>query len=148
MTITNGIVQRYLELLSEYVARLRSHRERTADELQADLDLAWAIEHGLQLSIQCVIDICQYLVAELGLPAPESSPQAIELLRDAGVFPPDFATTLVQMVRFRNILVHAYTHVDVGRVHANLAKLDDFERFAQCILKFFEDQQHQPEKQT
>ena len=140
MTITNGTIQRYLQLLSGYVLQLQKHRERSRDELHADLDLAWAIEHGLQLCIQCVIDICQYTVAELGLSAPESSPQAIELLRDAGVFSADFATTLIQMVRFRNILVHAYAHVDVDRVHSNLAKLDDFAQFAQCILKFFEGQ--------
>jgi uncharacterized protein YutE (UPF0331/DUF86 family) len=33
------------------------------------------------------------------------------------------------MIRFRNILVHAYAHVDVERVHENLQTgLDDFPR--------------------
>src|SRR5207248_7623970 len=69
-------------------------------------DLTWAIEHGLQLSIQCVIDVCHYLVADLALGVPATSQEAIELLRDAGVFPATFADMLVQMARFRNLLVH------------------------------------------
>jgi uncharacterized protein YutE (UPF0331/DUF86 family) len=135
MTIANDTIRQRLQLLEGYSQRLDGYRQRTVEELRSDNGLAWAIEHGLQLSMQCVIDICNYLVAQLGLGIPGTSQEAIELLRDAGVFPADFAQTLVQMVRFRNILVHAYAHVDVQRVHENLqAGLDDFCRFAQCVL--------------
>ena len=99
--------------------------------------MAWAIEHGLQLSIQCVIDVSHYLVAGLALGVPATSQEAITILRDAGVFPPAFAHLLVQMVRFRNILVHVYTQVDVARVYDNLQHhLDDFGQFAQYVLQF------------
>lgn len=142
MTITNGTIQQLLQLLEGYVQRLQVFRQRTLDEVRHDIGLAWAIEHGLQLSIQCVIDLCYYLVAELGLGAPATSSDAIELLRDAGVFPADFARTLVSMVWFRNVLVHVYAQVDVDRVYENLQTgLDDFGRFARHVLDFLAQQQ-------
>jgi uncharacterized protein YutE (UPF0331/DUF86 family) len=142
MTITNSTIQQLLQLLEGYVQRLQVFRQRTLDDVRNDVGLAWAIEHGLQLSIQCIIDLCYYLVAELRLGAPATSSDAIELLRDAGVFPADFARTLVSMVRFRNVLVHVYAQVDVDRVYENLqTSLDDFGRFAQHVLDFLAQQQ-------
>jgi uncharacterized protein YutE (UPF0331/DUF86 family) len=107
------------------------------EELEQDVGLEWAVEHGLQLSIQCVIDICQYLVAGLALGTPATSQEAIELLSEAGVLPGPFARTVIQMARFRNVLVHVYAQVDVRRVHENLrSHLDDFQVFARHVLAF------------
>jgi uncharacterized protein YutE (UPF0331/DUF86 family) len=137
---TNAIRQR-LHLLEGYVQQLQGYRQRTLAEVRGDVGLAWAIEHGLQLAIQCVIDVCHYLVAGLALGTPATSQDAIALLRDTGVFPATFAHTLVHMARFRNILVHLYAQVDIGRVYDNLQNhLDDFGQFAQYILDFLAQQ--------
>lgn len=56
-------IHQRLALLETYVVELRDLRERTLDELQTDLSLAWSVEHGLQLATQCVIDVCHILVA-------------------------------------------------------------------------------------
>ena len=78
-----------------------------------------------------------HLVADLALGVPATSQEAIELLRDAGVFPATFADTLVQMARFRNLLVHAYAQIDIERVYEHLQNhLDDFGQFAQHVLQF------------
>lgn len=141
MAPNNETIRQRLHLLEGYVRQLHSYRQRTLAEVLGDMSLTWAIEHGLQLSIQCVIDVCYYLVAVLALGTPATSQEAIELLRDAGIFPATFAHTLVQMVRFRNILVYVYAQVDVGRVYENLHNhLDDFGQFAQHILHFLAQQ--------
>jgi uncharacterized protein YutE (UPF0331/DUF86 family) len=141
MALNHETIRQRLHLLEGYVQQLHSYRQHTLDEVRGDMGLTWAIEHGLQLSIQCVIDVCHYLVAALALGAPATSQEAIELLRDAGIFPAAFTPTLVQMVRFRNILVHVYTQVDVGRVYENLHDhLDDFGQFAQHVLHFLVQQ--------
>ncbi|MBI4602784.1 MAG: DUF86 domain-containing protein [Planctomycetes bacterium] len=137
MAISDKAIRHRLELLEGYVQGLRALRGRTLEEVQKDVSVAWAVQHGLQISIQCVIDICQQLVAALALGSPSSSIEAVDLLRDAGIFPAALAQTLVQMARFRNVLVHAYAQVDLRRVHANLVNhVDDFGRFAQHILAF------------
>jgi uncharacterized protein YutE (UPF0331/DUF86 family) len=142
MALNSNVICQRLQLLESYVRQLQGYRQRTLEEVRGDVGLAWAIEHGLRLSIQCVIDVCHYLVAGLALGTPATSQEAIELLRDAEVFPPAFAQTLVQMVRFRNVLVHLYTQVDVKRVYDNLHKhLDDFGQCAQHVLRFLTQSQ-------
>ena len=142
MALNSNVICQRLHLLESYVRQLQGYRQRTLEEVRGDVGLAWAIEHGLQLSIQCVIDVCHYLVAGLALGAPATSQEAIELLRDADVFPPAFAQTLVQMVRFRNVLVHLYAQVDVRRVYDNLHNhLDDFGQCAQHVLRFLAQSQ-------
>ncbi len=137
MVLNSDTVRQRLQLLEGYVQTLRRYRARTVDELEQDVGLEWAIEHGLQLSIQCVIDICQYLVAGLAVGTPATSQEAIELRSNAGVLPGPFARALVQMARFRNVLVHVYAPVDVRRVHENLRDhLDDFQEFARQVLDF------------
>ena len=137
MALSDAVIRQRLQLLESYVQHLQGYRARTYDEVRSDMSLTWAIEHGLQLSIQCVSDVCHYLVADLVLVVPATSQEAIELLRDAGVFPATFADTLVQMARFRNLLVHVYAHIDLERVYDHLQNhLDDFGQFAQHVLHF------------
>src|SRR4029453_19481092 len=101
MALSDEVIRQRLQLLESYVQHLQGYRARTRDEVRSDMSLTWAIEHGLQLSIQCVIDVCHYLVADLALGVPATSQEAIELLRDAGVFPAPLAATLGTMPIFR-----------------------------------------------
>ena len=137
MALSDEVIRQRLQLLESYVQHLQGYRARTRDEVRSDISLTWAIEHGLQLSIQCVIDVCHYLVADLALGVPATSQEAIEPLRDAGVFPSTFADTLVQMARFRHLLIHVYAHIDIDRVYDHLQNhLNDFGQFAQYVLQF------------
>ena len=137
MALSDEVIRQRLQLLESYVQHLQGYRVRTRDEVRSDISLTWAVEYGLQLSIQCVIDVCHYLVADLVLGGPATSQEAIELLRDAGVLPATFADTLVQMARLRNLLVHVYAQIDIERVYDHLQNhLDDFRQFAQHVLQF------------
>jgi len=137
MALSDEVIRQRLQLLESYVQHLQGYRTRGRDAVRSDMSLTWAIAHGLQLSIQCVLDMCHYLVADLTLEVPATSQEAIALLRDAGVFPAVFADTLVQMARFRNLLVHVYAQIDIERVYHHLqSHLDDFGQFAQHVLQF------------
>lgn len=137
MVLDDAGIRERLQLLDGYVQELEHQRCRTLDDLRGDVALSWAIEHGLQLAIQCLIDVCHYLVAGQALGAPATSEEAVELLRDKGVFPASFAEALVRLVRFRNVLVHVYARVDLRRVHKNPQEhLGDFGEFARLVSSF------------
>ena len=60
-------------------------------------------------------------------------------LGEAGVLPGAFANELVGMARFRNILVHMYLELDLGKVYSYLQEnLEDFEGFARYATEFIE----------
>ena len=80
------------------------------------------VEHGLQLAIECVLDISSHLVAGEQLGTPESYRQVIELLGERGILPAEFVNRVRGMPGFRNILVHDYLRVDTAVVWDRLQR--------------------------
>jgi uncharacterized protein YutE (UPF0331/DUF86 family) len=74
------------------------------------------VEHGLQLAIECVLDIGNHLVASEQLGSPQSDREVIELLGQRGVLPPAFVDQVRGMPGFHNILLHDYLTVDTAVV--------------------------------
>lgn len=131
------IILERLEALGQYAVHLERFRAMSGEEFAADIEHVWAVEHGLQLCIQCVIDVCDHLVAQLCLGVATTHPDAVELLCQAGVLPESLRPALIGMMRFRNLLVHAYLQVDVDKVYDTLQTgLSDFAEFTRCVLEF------------
>jgi uncharacterized protein YutE (UPF0331/DUF86 family) len=108
---------RRLHALEAYTAEL----ERLAQTIprsafDSELSNQWMVEHGLQLAIECVLDISSHLVAGEQLGTPESYRQVIELLGEGGILPAEFVNRVRGMPGFRNILVHDYLRVDTAVV--------------------------------
>jgi uncharacterized protein YutE (UPF0331/DUF86 family) len=127
-------IEEKLELLDSYVKRLVSHQAHALEEFLADLDLQWIVERGLQVSIQCVIDVSQALIKKRGLTCPAHPVDAVALLAERQIVTRELGETLVSMVRFRNVVVHAYDHVRPDLVHQFLTtRLGDFDEFSHQI---------------
>ncbi len=128
-----------LENLREYVGFLKIYQGSTIDDLKKDPTLRGAVERYLHLSTECVIDIAEIFIAELGLRKPEEYKESITILGEAGILPEEFAYYFAPIAGFRNILVHEYTKIDLAEVHRHLQKdLKDFDQFAEHIVVYFE----------
>jgi uncharacterized protein YutE (UPF0331/DUF86 family) len=126
-------VRRYLIALDEILSRLTQHASRPIDVLVNDVDQRWAVERGLQLCTQSVLDIATHLVASSGRDAPDYA-TAIDELGRLGIVPSEFAARLRPLAGFRNALVHGYLGVDTGRLHAVLnLHLDEVREFARLV---------------
>lgn len=100
------------------------------------IDLA---ERNLQIGIQCLLDIGNHIIAEMGFQLPESNEDIFRILGKDGVIPRDFVSRTEGMAGFRNILVHDYLEIDPSKVYHNLIKaLKDFEEFARYIVRYIE----------
>ena len=98
-------------------------------------------ERLLQLSIECMIDICALMVTGLRLGLPSEEDDLFERLEQAGIISALMKETLRKMKAFRNILVHEYGRIDDQLVYELLQnKLDDFERFKNEILEAISNQ--------
>jgi len=132
------VVRRHLLALDAALQRLRRHAGRPLAALSADADAQWAVERGLQLCAQNVLDVATHLAAGAGRDAPDYA-SAVDALADLGILPVDFARRFRGIAGFRNVLVHGYLGVDPRRVHELLnAGLDDFVEFARLIESFLE----------
>lgn len=132
-------VAKKLENLREYAGYLKNYEGCSLNDLKRDPTLRGAVERYLHLSAECVIDIAEILIAELGLRKPEEYKEALTILGEAGILPDEFAYYFAPIAGFRNILVHEYTKIDLEEVHRHLQKdLKDFDRFAGLIVEYLE----------
>lgn len=101
-----------LDALHGYEQELRLVLPSTVEEYIASVEKRRATERLLQVSIECVLDICGLFVGGLRLGLPTEEESLFDRLGQAQVFSAELIRTLRAMRRFRNILVHEYAGVD------------------------------------
>jgi len=123
------VVRSKLHDIGEAVSRLRSWLPITTDRLEQDGMLRWAVEHGLHIAAEAVFAAGNHILAGEFQEAADEYREIPPRLVARGVLGASTAKRLESLAGFRNVLVHDYATVDVRRVHAGLARLDDFEAF-------------------
>jgi uncharacterized protein YutE (UPF0331/DUF86 family) len=130
--------ERILAKIDELEGYLRELHEIAPDNFEAykKIEKRRACERLLQVSIECVIDICSLIVSGLRLGLPSEEDDLFDKLEEAGVISSLMKETIKGIKGFRNILVYEYGRVDDRIVfEAVQNRLDDFEAFKQEILK-------------
>jgi uncharacterized protein YutE (UPF0331/DUF86 family) len=132
------VIAMRLNKLDGYQRGLLPFQQIPLEEYLADENMQMIVERRLQLSIQVCIDIANYLIAHLGLRAPDSQENVFTVLGAESIIPSDLAGRMVGMVGFRNILVHDYLDINSRLVHSHLGqRLSDFEAFSQALIAQF-----------
>lgn len=132
--IDRNLINKKLRELENYILTLEGLRTYPISELQKNREKLWSVEHGLQLTVQLVIDMGNHILAAIGEQEIEDYVDVIDRLGERGIIPSEFAQTIRGMAGFRNILIHEYTAVDIKKVyHVLHNQLDDFRKFAKYI---------------
>lgn len=124
-----------MDVLNGYLREIREILPASFEEYKK-VEKRRACERLLQVSIECVIDICGLMVIGLRLGLPAEEDDLFEKLEQAGFITSSRKESLKRMKGFRNILVHEYGHVDDVIVYEILQNnLNDFEAFKQEMLQ-------------
>lgn len=119
-----------LDELEGYVGELRQVVPASFAEYMDKLEKRRACERLLQLSIQCMTDICALFVSGLRLGLPAEEDDLFEKLERAKIISPNLSGVLKTMKGFRNILVHEYGGIDNAIVYKMAStRIEDFEAF-------------------
>mgnify|MGYP001626278879 CR=1 FL=1 len=105
--------KRLLELVAAHTDFLEKIRERRVN--WNDVFELYAVLHALQVHAQAVIDYLLHACAAVGISS-ETPIRCVEELKRRGLIQAEDAEFLKRVVRFRNVLVHEYTSIDVERV--------------------------------
>lgn len=133
--VDRELVLRKVAALEGYLAELDEFRHITVEAYRANLKTQRIVERTLHLAIETCLDLAEHMIADRRLRVPASHAEAFEILREAGLIADPLAASLVQMARFRNILVHDYARIDAERVVRILAAdLGDLGGFKQAVL--------------
>jgi len=96
-----------------------------------------AVERALQVTVEVCLDIGRRIIAVEGFRYPETNQDVFRILAEERVLPADLLPTLLEMSRFRNLIVHDYARIDDARVYGILRKrIGDFDAFAEVIRAY------------
>jgi len=126
-----------LSVIAERVSALKELQSLTYEEFAQDEVLRASVERNFQVAIQAALDIGSILLASLSVVVPSEYKEVFPKLAEVGILPASFAEKLVGMAKFRNVLVHLYLTVDVGKMYGYLQHdLGDLDLFAQYVGKY------------
>jgi len=139
LAIDTNRIKYQLNLLDKYYHRLKEKQSISKEEFLKDADIQAIVERNFQLAIECCLNIGTHLIAALSLEYAEDYGTVFMRLAQGKIISAEFGKKLVNMAKFRNLLVHVYWEIDSEKVYHNLRNnLEDFKDFARHILKFLE----------
>ena len=130
-----------LILLRNEVAYLKRERDQlqSFEAYRDDPRLRRAIERAIQVAIELCLDIARRLISLKALRYPADNQDAFRVLVEEGIVLPDLLPSLLDMARFRNLIVHDYARIDDAKVYVILQKrLGDFDAYAAAITAYLE----------
>ena len=108
-------------------------------EYTGNTRLRKAVERSLHIAVEACLDIGRRVAALEGFRYPDDNQDVFRVLAEEGVVSATLLPTLLDMARFRNLIVHDYARIDDARVYGILKKrLDDFDAFARVVQIYLE----------
>jgi len=133
-------VQSKLEILPENIEKLELLGALEYPEFCADFRNVDSALHRLQTSIQALVDIGSYIIAQLGLKTPDSSAEVIAILTANGLIAGEDEERYISMVQFRNRVVHLYNSIDAELLYRILCEeIDDIRVLYRTFLEIIEE---------
>jgi uncharacterized protein YutE (UPF0331/DUF86 family) len=127
------LVERLAEL-RRHLQHLRDIAPRVSDSaaLERELSLHNDVLFSLLMVAQLVIDIAGELSARRGDRFEDYTEAVRNLARDPR-FPPQLVEELERVPGFRNVIIHEYVALDLGRVVDALSRLEPIEDFVRIV---------------
>lgn len=98
-----------------------------------------AVKHTLQEAIEACLDVANHVISAEGLGRPDDYADYFPRLAQHDILPKALASSLSEMAKFRNVLVHLYAEVDMDTVQDILKNdLGDIRAFADAIYAYVE----------
>jgi uncharacterized protein YutE (UPF0331/DUF86 family) len=133
------VIAERLTLLRNNVDYLKTERDNV-HSLQAyaqNTRLKKAVERALHVAVEACLDIARHLIAKEGFRYPQDHQDTFRVLAEEQIISQDLLPPLLDMARFRNLIVHDYAKIDDTRVYGILVKrLGDFDAFAAAVRAY------------
>ncbi len=139
--MADEIIVERLTLLRNEVAYLKRERDTVASpqDYEHHTRLKRAVERSLQMSIEACLDVGRRIISLEGFRYPEDNKDVFLILAEEGIVGSNLLAALLNMARFRNLVVHNYARIEDTQVYAILKQnLPDFDAYARAIAAYLE----------
>jgi uncharacterized protein YutE (UPF0331/DUF86 family) len=139
--VNETLILRKLSELEQYFGQVTEFKEITVNAYENDWKLQRIIERTLQMMIETCVDIAGHIISDNNFRIPDSYADTFKVLSENKIIPEGLCQTMVQISKFRNIIVHHYDRVDAEIVVGILRKrLDDFNSYKKSIIGYLHPQ--------
>ena len=137
--INPDIIKERMQEIEENIKILAELKGVDMEKFKSDPKIFKLAEYCLQISIQALLDICQYIIAGNNWQRPRDNQEVIKIIATNNIIPQDFAKRILPMAGLRNILVHDYLKIDLDKIYNHLQNLQDFREFQKHILTYLKN---------
>jgi len=117
--------------------RLEELQRLPKDLFLSDPHKIGSAKYNFIVAIEGVIDLCNHVIARNAFRTPEDYADTFRVMAERGALDMQFTSTLTQMARFRNRLVHIYWEVEDNELHRILqSHLEDIREFLKKFGSF------------
>lgn len=135
--VKKEIIADRLEKLREYLKILRAIQKYEIERFKKDPFIHGAAERYLHLSIECLLDIGNHIIADRGCRKPDTYAEILGILVEEQIIPQGLGRRMAGMAAFRNVLVHDYLKLDLDRVYKIVkGQVKNFEALARIYSDF------------
>ena len=133
------VVLEKLRHIRAALQRIADKNPRSREELFGNPDIQDVVLRNMQNALQGCLDIASHIVSDEGWGQPSRSSDFFSILGEHKVLKADLAKRLARLIKFRNILVHEYTNLDLEKTwQAVSAGATQVELFCQAIVFWME----------
>jgi len=138
--LENSVFNRLFTEMDESIRKLISLSKLSKNEFLSHYEKIDTSKYNFVVAIEAVIDICNRIISKRKLGFPQDYSDVIKLMSQQGVLEEDLVGRLLEMVKFRNMLVHLYWKIENDRLYKYLKEnLGDFEAFKEAIRKYLKE---------
>lgn len=117
---------KYLQNLELYLDHLRELQAFELKQFLSDWKIYDLVDRKLHLTLETTLNLGEMLISEFGYRKPDSYADIPRILFENAIIDSlDLKDKLVDLARFRNILVHEYLYLDHERIYDFLQKVPD-----------------------
>ena len=132
--VDRATLERKIFFIHERVRKLKILQQRDKVTFLSDFEAVDATKYNLQVTIEAIIDAATHIVAREKWGIPATSADAVKSLQAHGIIDETLLLNTLQMIKFRNRIVHLYQEVDDGQIYDILQSgIADIENFVAQI---------------
>ena len=128
---------KYINQLEIYLSHLKKLQKYPREKFLANWEIYDLADRKLHLVIENVLNIGEMIISEFGFRKPDRYSEIPQILSENKVIPKKLEKSLVDLAKFRNVLVHEYVNLDHKKVYQKLKKTPKIiEEFIQVIKEY------------
>lgn len=135
--VRKEVIRKRINKLDEYLSILRVLQEYSYDEFVQSPERYGSAERFLHLAIESILDLGNHIIADDRLGIVNWYSDIPKILEQNGVIDAEIREKWIQMIGFRNVLVHQYLDVDRSIVYDVLENyLEDIEVLRKVFARY------------